>query len=373
MSKVEHAAVNFINREETISGVGEYGRGIINDTYLVRLGNGSSRFILQRINTQVFTDPEAIMHNLRLVCEHIRERMKESGSLIDADWQMLRSKPARDGRDFFVDKDGAFWRALSFIRGASPLEQISSLDDAREVGRALGTFHFLTSDLNPESLHETLPGFHNIGQHLKHYEEILARRKDTGGAGSFCQQFVADRKRWAPVLENGRRENLLRMRVIHGDLKSNNIMVDRITGKAVSIIDLDTVMPGLVQYDIGDCLRSCCNTAGEEAADLSAVRFDPESCEAVLSGYTETARNSVTGADFDFLFDAIRLIPFELGIRFYTDFLEDNIYFKVSRQEQNLDRAMVQFKLVESIEQQEDRLRAIIEECRVVFLSNNSQ
>ena len=194
-----------------------------------------------------------------------------------------------------------------------------------------------------------------------------------GGAGSFCQQFVADRKRWAPVLENGRRENLLRVRVIHGDLKSNNIMVDRITGKAVSIIDLDTVMPGLAQYDIGDCLRSCCNTAGEEAVDLSAVRFDPESCEAVLSGYTETARNSVTGADFDFLFDAIRLIPFELGIRFYTDFLEDNIYFKVSRQEQNLDRAMVQFKLVESIEQQEDRLRAIIEECRVVFLSNNSQ
>jgi hypothetical protein len=150
-------------------------------------------------------------------------------------------------------------------------------------------------------------------------------------------------------------------------------MIDRVSGKAVSIIDLDTVMPNLVQYDIGDCLRSCCNTMGEEGADFSEVQFDLKRCEAVLSGYTEAARRFMTVEDFDFLFDAVRLIPFELGLRFYTDFLEGNVYFKVSHQGQNLDRAMVQFKLVESIERQEDKLRLIIEECRAVSKISNSQ
>ena len=367
------AAGNFISHDETITGVEEYGHGIIHDTYLVRLNNEESRFILQRLNTQVFTDPEAIMHNLKLVCEHIQERTKVSGSRIDAGWQMLHGITARDGRDFFIDADGTFWRALSFIGGAIPLEHISSLNDAREVGRALGTFHWLISDLNPELLHETLPGLHNVEQYLEKYDEVLGKGKEISGSEKYCRQFVEDRRSWAPVLEKARRENVLQMRVIHGDPKINNIMVDRITGEAVSIIDLDTVMPGLVHYDIGDCLRSCCNTMGEDATDFSAVRFDLKRCEAVLSGYTGASRRFLNGTDFDFLFDAVRLIPFELGLRFYTDFLGSNVYFKVSRQDQNLDRAMVQFKLVESIEQQKDRLRAIIEECRTAFTSSNSQ
>jgi hypothetical protein len=372
MSKVEQAAEKFIRHDETIAGVEEYGQGIIHDTYLVKMNKGTNPFILQRINKKVFTNPAAIMHNLRLVCQHIKERMKVGGSRIDADWQMLQGIPAGDGRDFYIDADGDFWRALSFIREAVALEQISCLDDAREVGRALGIFHWLTRELNPEILHETLPGFHNAEHYLKHYDEVMVQGKEAGEAGTFCQEFIENRKEWVAVLENGRRENQLRMRVIHGDPKISNIMVNRITGKAVSIIDLDTVMPGLVQYDIGDCLRSCCNTGGEEAADLSVVRFDPELCEALLSGYTGAAQGLLTGSDFDFFFDAIRLIPFELGLRFYTDFLEDNVYFRVDRQDQNLGRALVQFKLVESIEQQEERLRALIEECRGIFAGSNS-
>ena len=312
------------------------------------------------------------MHNLRLVCAHMQERRKAGGSAIDANWQMLQSIPARDDRDLFVDADGAFWRALSFIRGANPLEKISCLHDAREAGRALGIFHWLISDLNPELLHVTLPGFHNIEHYLKQYDEVIVRSNKSGEDGNFCQQFVEDRKRWAPVLENGRRENLLRVRVIHGDPKINNILVNRNTGEAVSIIDLDTVMPGLVLYDIGDCLRSCCNTAGEEVADFSAVRFDLERCGALLSGYTGAAGEVLTGRDFDLLFDAVRLMPFELGLRFYTDFLKGSKYFKVSRRDQNLERAMVQFKLVESIEEQEEGIRAVIEECRADFNRGNS-
>lgn len=373
MKKVVQAAENFIRHDETIAGVEQYGHGIIHDTYLVKLGNRADRFILQRINTQVFTNPAAVMHNLRLVCAHMQERRKAGGSAIDANWQMLQSIPARDDRDLFVDAGGAFWRALSFIRGANPLEKISCLHDAREAGRALGIFHWLISDLNPELLHVTLPGFHNIEHYLKQYDEVIVRSNKSGEDGSFCQEFVEDRKGWAPVLENGRRENLLSVRVIHGDPKINNILVNRNTGEAVSIIDLDTVMPGLGLYDIGDCLRSCCNTVGEEAADFSAVRFDLERCGALLSGYTGAAREVLTDGDFDLLFDAIRLLPFELGLRFYTDFLAGNEYFKISRRGQNLERAMVQFKLVESIERQEEGIRAVIEECRVAFTGNNSR
>ena len=371
MNKVARAAEHFIYHDETIAAVAEYGHGIIHATYLVELKNSAERFILQRINTRIFANPEAVMDNLRLICGHVQERMNASSSRIDPNWQVLLPMRARDGRDFFVDPDGTFWRALSFIRGALPLERISSLDDARETGRALGIFHFLISDLDPELLHDTLPGFHNVEQYLSHYDEVAAGVGETDGAGKFCQQFVEDRRSWAPVLENARRQKRLQIRIIHGDPKINNIMVDRITGRAVSIIDLDTVMPGLVHYDIGDCLRSCCNTLGEEAADFSAVRFDLKRCEAVLSGYTGAAHRFLAGTDFDFFFDAIRLIPFELGLRFYTDFLEGNVYFKACNRDQNLGRALVQFKLVQSIEQQEERLRAIIEERRADMAMGN--
>jgi len=364
MNKVTRAAENFIGPEETIAGVEPYGQGIIHDTYLVKQNNGAEPFILQRVNTQVFTEPAAIMHNLRLICEHMQKVMQAGASRIDADWQMVQSIAAPDGEDFFIDADGVFWRALSFIREAIPLERVSGPNEAREAGRALGVFHFLASDLDPELLHDTLPGFHNIEHYLEHYDEVSGRGMEAGEAAGFCREFVAHRRRWAPVLEEARRREILQARIIHGDPKINNIMVDRRTGRAVSIIDLDTVMSGLVHYDIGDCLRSCCNTLGEETLEFSAVRFDLKLCASVLRGYAGAAHRFLTGADFDFLYDAIRLIPFELGLRFYTDFLEGNTYFKVSRSDQNLDRAVVQFKLVESIEEQEKEIRAVIAECR---------
>jgi Ser/Thr protein kinase RdoA (MazF antagonist) len=365
MSYVVQAAESFTGPGATISQVEEeYGQGIIHDTYLVKVNNGACRFILQRINKEVFADPGVIMHNLQVIYQHVQAEKERAGRQVDANWQMMHGLTTRDGRDFFSDADGGFWRALSFIGGAIPLTRISCLQDAREAGHALGTFHRLVSTLDPALLQATLPGFHNIIQYLEKYDTASGRDQGIAEPERYCRKFVECRRDWAPVLEYGRRENLLRVRVIHGDPKINNIMVSWTTGKAVSMIDLDTVMPGLVQYDIGDCLRSCCNTMGEEAHDLSGVCFDPQRCAAVLSGYTAAARGFLTGPDFDFFFDAIRLIPFELGLRFYTDFLEGNTYFKVSRRDQNLHRALVQFKLVESIEEQEERIREIIAGCR---------
>jgi len=367
MNRAVQAAEHFVSHAEKVSNVAQYGRGIIHDTYLVTMANGDERFILQRVNTRVFKNPAANMHNLRIVCDHIRERLRRDRGAIGSDWQMLHAMPTKDGRDFYVDADGAFWRALSFIREAAPLSRISSLDDAREVGRALGTFHWLVSDPAPGLLHDTLPGFHNVEHYLKQYDEAIAEGQGIEEGDGFCRQFIADRRRWAPVLEKSRRQNKLTVRVIHGDPKISNIMADRATGMAVSIIDLDTVMPGLVQYDIGDCLRSCCNTMDEDSAEHASVSFDLQRCEAVLSGYAGTACRFLSSADFDYLFDGIRLIPFELGLRFYTDFLKSNVYFKVSSPEQNLNRALVQFKLAESIELQEEKIRAIIAECNSVY------
>ena len=362
----EKAAENFIRQSESIDIVEEHGRGIIHDTYLVNLSGRSESFILQRINTHVFKQPELIMHNLQVVCKHLHALKKSAEPRIDSGWKMLHIIPTRDNRDFFIDPEGGFWRALSYIDGAQPLEKIANLDNAREVGRALGIFHRLTGNLNPELLHDTLPGFHDIEAYLSHYDQVSPQSisREFSGVEKFCSQFVEDRRSWAPVLENRRKQNELQVRIIHGDPKINNVMLDNRTGKAVSMIDLDTVKPGLLHYDIGDCLRSCCNIPGEDADDLAAVQFDLGRCKAVLSGYMGAADECLTARDFDLFFDAIRLNPFELGLRFYTDYLEGNPYFKISHPTQNLDRALVQFRLVESIEQQEAGIKALIENCR---------
>ena len=366
MDIAEKAAEHFIRQSESLTTVKKYGRGIIHDTYLVEPAVRGDCFILQRINTHVFKQPELIMHNLRLVCEHILAAKENKGSRINPDWKMLHIIPTRDNRDFFIDRQGGFWRALSFIHGAHSLEDISSLDNAREAGRALGIFHNLTSTLNPALLHDTLPGFHDIEQYLNHYDQVISPEisRELNESEKWCRQFVEERRSWAPILENARKHNKLQERIIHGDPKSNNVMIDDHTGRAASIIDLDTMKPGLLLYDIGDCLRSCCNISGEESDDYDGVRFDLSRCEALLTGYMGEAHGCFTARDFDFFFDAIRLIPFELGLRFYTDYLEGNLYFKSRYQAQNLDRAMMQFRLVESIEKQEDEIRAIIEASR---------
>ena len=176
----------------------------------------------------------------------------------------------------------------------------------------------------------------------------------------FCLEFVNRRRGWAGALEDARAGGKLRLRPIHGDPKANNVMMDADTGKAVGMVDLDTVMPGLVHYDIGDCLRSSCNPLGEESGGWEPVRFETDMCRAVLSGYFPVAGDFLDESDHEYFFDAARLIAFELGVRFLTDYLEGDVYFKVKDRDQNLKRALVQFKLTESIEAQEPTIRTIL-------------
>jgi len=349
-----------------VLAVQEYGSGNINDTYLVTTdAPADARLILQRINTRVFPRPALIMHNLRVFTDHVVERLRREPTRPGRRWVVPRVLRTRDGQDFFVAADGSFWRALSFVDHARTFDAVQSLDHAREVGYALGRFQDLISDLDVARLHDTLPGFLIAPYYLARYDEVVARcAPRSGPAVDYCHRCVAERRAWASVLEDARDQGRLRPRPIHGDPKVNNFMMDETTGQAVSIVDLDTVKPGLVHYDIGDCLRSCCNPLGEETRDVDAVRFDITLCRAILEGYLPLARRFLDENDYLYLYDCIRLLAFELGLRFFTDYLAGNVYYKVKSEDHNLWRALVQFRLTESIEAQETAIRALIDELR---------
>jgi Ser/Thr protein kinase RdoA (MazF antagonist) len=347
-------------------GVQPYGNGLINDTFLVSLeGLKDKHVILQRVNTRIFCRPELVMKNIRTYSQHIRDRQGliplDSGSR----WEVPQIFLTKAGDDHWIGPDGSFWRAMSFIEGARSYETIQDIGHAQEVGFALGMFHFLVKDLPVESLADTLEGFHITPHYLRHYNEVLAK---TGLSKSpewaYSRQFINRRKTIVHVLEKAKKQGKLPLRPIHGDPKVNNVMIDIHTGQAVGLVDLDTVKPGLIHYDIGDCLRSCCNLHKEDFKQWETVHFDLDYCRAVLKGYLSVARDFLKESEYDYLYDAVRLIAFELGLRFFTDHLEGNIYWKIDYEGQNLVRALVQFKLTESIESQEADIQSLIRDLK---------
>jgi Ser/Thr protein kinase RdoA (MazF antagonist) len=399
------AAERFTTRGQ-ISKVREYGQGNVNDTFLVTVaetvGNahptspldapGANRFILQRLNTRVFPRPELIMGNLSAFTEHVQARLIRESLPPGRRWDAPRVLFTKEGEDHWLGPDGSFWRALTFIEDAESHYAIKNPDHAREVGWALGLFHKLLNDLPPERLADTLPGFHITPGYLRQYDEVLSERtlgerrenleqsllavnEQARAPASnplvlgqnppevdYCLRFIEERRAWADILEKAKTQGELPLRPIHGDPKVNNVLLDTATGQAVGLVDLDTVKPGLVHYDLGDCLRSGCNTLGEEIENWEKARFEPEICRAILRGYLSQAGAFLTAGDYEYLYDAIRLLPFELGLRFFTDHLQGDVYFKTRYPEHNLLRALVQFRLTESIESQETAIRGIIQE-----------
>jgi len=344
------------------------GDGNVNDTYLAifRTTFSEERFILQRINKRVFARPEYIMKNMRLLTEHVHRRIEQEMYQADRIWQLPRVIPAKDGTDYVIDADGDFWRAISLIASAHSYGQVQGVEHAYEAGFVLGHFQRMISDMDINLLYDTLEGFHITPQYLKKYDEALATsegqmRLHASSEAERCHRFIEERREWCSILEDAKEKGVLQLRPIHGDPKISNIMIDNATGKGTCIIDLDTVKPGLIHYDIGDCLRSCCNPAGEETLDLKQVFFDTDLCAAIVKGYMINAGSFLTEADHHYLYDGIRLIAFELGLRFFADYIAGNVYFNTRYDEQNLNRARVQFKLTESIEAREKQIRAILE------------
>lgn len=349
------------------------GNGNVNTTYRVETTAGS-RYVLQRLNRAVFDRPDLVMANLQLLSRHAAPRLTASGSA-DASrpaWQLPQpialagSDPDGAGpATCLLDHQGEAWRLLTHIEGACSIDEVVHPAQAREIGLALGWFHALLHDLPAEQLADTLEGFHITPRYHDRYRSQLAtpaalKLLDDPGA-QWCADFIASREALVPVLEQARAAGRLQLRAIHGDPKVNNVMLCSSSGCAVAMVDLDTVKPGLLHYDIGDALRSGCNPAGEECTDLEAVHFDLELAGAMLGGYLAQAASLLDAHDVAHLYDAIRLLPFELGLRFFSDHLAGNVYFRTTRPNHNLDRAQVQFRLTASIEAQEEAIRALIQ------------
>lgn len=358
-----------------VISVNPLGNGNINHTFLVQvrpaaIGLASSttpaKFVLQRINAQVFRQPELVIQNMSVLSEHIQ---KQSAVSIRR-WETPTILSTREGENYWRDSAGDYWRAISFIENAQPIETVQSKEHAREVGYGLAMFHRLISTLDADALADTLEGFHITPTYLENYERIKQKAESAPTIEQtereqrqYCFDFIAQRQAWADVLEKAKASGQLKLRPIHGDPKVNNILLGK-NGRAVSLIDLDTLKPGLIHYDIGDCLRSGCNRTGEETEDWQNVVFDVDLAQSILQGYLSLAQDFFTEQDYDYLYDAIRLIAFELGLRFFTDYLAGDVYFKVKHRRHNLTRALVQFKLTESIEQQADQIKSIIQSLR---------
>jgi Ser/Thr protein kinase RdoA (MazF antagonist) len=334
-----------------------YGSGHINDTYCVVFDQGGTRvrYIIQRINHHIFKNPPALMENIQRVTAHLA---KKSAGQSDPSRRVLTLISTHDGQAYYRDAQGDHWRVYIFIEKARTFDAVESPKQAFEAAKSFGQFQKLLADLPAPRLHDTIPDFHHTPKRFAALESAIAAD-------------VANRAKQAkPEIEFALRHRAatrmlldanLPERVTHNDTKFNNVMLDDATGEGICVIDLDTVMPGLALYDFGDMVRTTTSPAKEDERDLSKVTMQFSMFEALAQGYLAAAEEFLTPAEKKLLPFAGVLITFEIGIRFLTDFLAGDTYFKVHREGHNLDRCRTQFKLVESIEQQEAAMNKLVE------------
>ena len=364
MTEALEAIADRFHPRERITAIRSIGSGNVNETFLVthQEASESGAFVMQRLNTSVFDRPDLVMRNLQALSDHVEKRLASPPpELQGRRWEVPRVVPCRKKSSPWVEQNGEFWRSITYIGAATTSDVIRDCSHAREVGYGLGMFHSLISDLPTQQLADTLENFHVMPVYLERFDQVRESSSHQDQRTKQACAFIDARRDGADVLEAALGRGELTHRPIHGDPKINNVMIDEASGQAVGLIDLDTVKPGLIHYDIGDCLRSCCNPAGEETLSLDNVRFDIDLCQAILSGYLSVAGGFLSDWDLHYLPDCIRLIPLELGLRFLTDHLSGNVYFHCTRKDHNLHRAAVQFRLTESVEEQMPELRLLID------------
>ncbi len=355
MNPPREAALFFLPGH-AVAAIVPFGSGNINDTFEVTLHSGEQR-ILQRLNPDVFPDPERVMRNIRMVLDHLAKQVQGEAGRQDG-FIPLTLYEGRTG-PWYLDGDGAVWRLTGRIRDCRTRPSVATANQARELGRGLGFFHRMLGSLDAGKLADTLPGFHNTPAYLRKFDEISSSREPDSPESESCCRFIEQKRSIAGLLEDNR--NRFRRGIIHGDPKVSNFLFDLAGERVISLIDLDTVGPGLLLYDLGDAVRSCCNPAGETAQGKTGVLFDAAFFQAWLQGYFSRAGSLLNHEDRDHIVAAALVITFELGIRFFSDYLAGNKYFKTEYPEQNLHRAMVQFSLVRSIEQQQGSLESMVQ------------
>ena len=335
-----------------------FGNGHINDTRLVTMDNGV-QYVLQRINKNVFKRPDLLMENYVGVTKFIRKKIEDMGG--DPLREVLNAIPTKEGLPYTVDEEGQYWRLLVYVTESMSYDKVERPEQFYDSAVSFGDFQYMLRDYPAETLHETIVNFHNTPDRFRQLTEAI--ENDAKGRLAEVQaevEFAKAREEFAGTLERARAEGKLPLRVTHNDTKLNNILFDTNTGKALCVVDLDTIMPGYSVNDFGDSIRFGATTALEDETDLSKVNFDISLYELYVKGFIEGAKGGLTEGELEMLPIGAIMMTFECGMRFLADYLNGDTYFRIHRPSHNLDRCRNQFKLVADMEAQLDQMKAIV-------------
>ncbi len=338
------------------AGALPHGNGHINRTYLV---DSTPRVILQRINTAVFTRPEEVMENIMAVTTFIKEKIEAAGG--DPSRRTLSFLRTKDGLPYYKTKEGDYYRAYYFVEDTVSLEAVDNLSDFAEAAHGFGDFQRMLADFPAQKLYETIEKFHDTTNRYRQFFEALSENR--AGRADTVEKEIAFAKayeKYASVITDAIADGSVPLRVTHNDTKLNNVLLDAKTGKAICVIDLDTVMPGSMLYDFGDALRFGASTGAEDERDLDKIHFDLEKFEAFTKAFLEEVGESITPKERELLPLSVLMMTLECGVRFLTDHLNGDVYFSVHRENHNLDRCRTQFKLVAEIEEKLPLMKSIV-------------
>lgn len=333
-----------------------YGNGHINDTFLC---DCNPKYIIQKINTSIFSNPEEVMDNISAVTEHLKKKIIKNGG--DPDRETLQIVKTIDNKNVYRTESGDYFRAYKYVDKSVTKEAAQTPEDLYNAAKAFGKFQNMLSDFPADTLHETIPDFHNTKKRFSDFvhavDSDLANRRKTAEKEI---DFALARKDITGVIVDLMEKDEIPLRVTHNDTKLNNVLFDEDGKKAICVIDLDTVMPGSLLYDYGDALRFGASSAAEDEKDLSSVYFDLDKFEAFTKGFLEELKSSIIPKEAELMPFAAKLLTYECGIRFLGDYLNGDSYFKIHYPGQNLDRARTQLKLVWDIENKTDEMTNII-------------
>ena len=339
-----------------------FGNGHINDTYLLTFEvkrMGILKVILQKMNKNVFKNPVELMENILGVTSYLREKIIKKGG--DPDRETLNVIPALDGKPYYQDSFGDYWRSYIFITDAVSYDLVEKPEDFYESAVAFGKFQEMLADYPAETLHETIKDFHDTKKRFQTLKNAI--EKDSRHRAASVKEEIAfafQHEYLANVFGELLAKGEVPLRVTHNDTKLNNVMIDLETGRGICVVDLDTVMPGLAMNDFGDSIRFGASTALEDEKDLSKVSCDMELYEIYVKGFLESCGDKLSAKEIEMLPMGAKVMTYECGIRFLTDYLEGDHYFKIDREEHNLDRCRTQFKLVADMEQKWDTMQTIV-------------
>jgi Ser/Thr protein kinase RdoA (MazF antagonist) len=345
-----------------ILGFRAFGSGHINDTFLIE--TSAQKYVIQRINHEVFKKPAAVMANIQLICEYQKNKLIKQKESINR--QILQVVPTINSSYYYTDKSGNFWRTYIYVPDTVTFDIVENEKQAFQAGKGFGKFQRLLADLPPELLHETIPHFHHLSWRYEQLEKAIdhntARRVDSVKP---LISFALSRKAIAHQLDTYLSNGSLPLRATHNDTKINNVLMDKQTQEVVCVIDLDTAMAGAVIYDFGDLVRSSLSLSQEDEQDLSKIQLRMSIFKALSEGYLSETKHFITSSEKSLLVFGGKMITLIMGIRFLTDYLSGDVYYKIKYPTHNLDRCQTQFRLVELIESKEDEMNKIIAEIDI--------